>query len=58
MLLAANLTPHEQTLALPFAGRARLLDEVAVLGGNGPRPVEAGSPLFALPPYALLRVEG
>ncbi len=58
VLLAANLTPHEQTLALPFAGRARLLDEVAVLGGNGPRPVEAGSPLFTLPPYAVLRVEG
>ncbi|WP_018389481.1 hypothetical protein [Ancylobacter sp. FA202] len=58
VLLAANLTPREQALALPFGGRARLLDETSVLSGEGPRPVEIGAGPFTLPPYAVLRLEG
>lgn len=58
VLLAANLTPQEQTVTLPFSGRAQLLDAAAVLGGAGPRPVDAGAGSFLLPAYAVLRLEG
>ena len=58
VLLAANLTPREQALALPFGGRALLLDETSVLAGEGPRPVQASGQTFTLPPYAVLRLEG
>lgn len=58
VLLAANLTPREQALALPFPGRALLLDAAAVLGGAGPRSVDAGAGSLLLPAYAVLRLEG
>lgn len=58
VLLAANLTPQEQSVTLPFPGRAQLLDVAAVLGGAGPRPVEAGAGSLLLPAYAVLRLEG
>ncbi|MDQ0347578.1 hypothetical protein [Ancylobacter vacuolatus] len=58
VLLAANLTPREQALALPFGGRALLLDETSVHAGEGPRPVQATGKTVTLPPYAVLRVEG
>lgn len=58
VMLAANLTPREQALVLPFGGRALLLDETSVLAGEGPRPVAVGTGALTLPPYAVLRVEG
>lgn len=58
VLLAANLTPREQSVALPFPGRAQLLDAAAVLGGAGPCPVDAGAGPLLLPAYAVLRLEG
>ncbi|MDQ0302607.1 hypothetical protein [Ancylobacter polymorphus] len=58
VLLAANLTPQEQTVTLPFPGRAQWLDAAAVLGGAGPRPVDAGVGSLLLPAYAVLRLEG
>lgn len=58
VLLAANLTPQEQAVTLPFPGRAQLLDAAAVLGGAGPRPVDAGVGSLLLPAYAVLRLEG
>ncbi|UOK71350.1 D-apionate lactonase [Ancylobacter polymorphus] len=58
VLLAANLTPQEQAVTLPFPGRALLLDAAVVLGGAGPRPVDAGAGSLLLPPYAVLRLEG
>jgi hypothetical protein len=58
VLLAANLTPQEQAVTLPFPGRAQWLDAAAVLGGAGPRPVDAGVGSLLLPAYAVLRLEG
>ncbi|WP_371344967.1 hypothetical protein [Ancylobacter sp. IITR112] len=58
VMLAANLTPLEQAVGLPFGGRALLLDESAVLGGAGPRPAALAGGCLTLPPYAVLRLEG
>ncbi|TCK30895.1 hypothetical protein EV667_0999 [Ancylobacter aquaticus] len=58
VVLAANLTPRDQTVVLPFAGTALLLDEASVLGGEAPRAVDIRAGSLTLPPYAVLRLEG